>query len=50
MQNTKFVPSTLHIVASGVDVTQDLQSSQEKSISSLLNDAHEKEKDREETD
>jgi hypothetical protein len=43
MNISNFVPSTLHIVASGVDVTQDLQSSQGKSISTLLNTAYEKE-------
>ena len=50
MNNSKFVSSTLHVVASGVDITKDLESTQEHSISSLLNDAYEKEKDREETD
>lgn len=43
MKNGYFVPSTLHVVASGVDVTKDLQSKEEYSISSLLNNAYEKE-------
>lgn len=50
MSNMYFVPSALHVVASGVDISKDLETKQESSISSLLNDAYEKEKDREETD
>lgn len=42
MNHTKFVPSTLHVVASGVDVEKDLQAKQEHSISELLENAYEK--------
>lgn len=41
MSNPKFVPSALHVVASGVDISKDLASTQEKTISSLLEDAYE---------
>jgi hypothetical protein len=50
MHNIHFVPSALHVVASGVDISKDLETQKESSISTLLNDAYEKEKDREKTD
>jgi anti-sigma regulatory factor (Ser/Thr protein kinase) len=45
MNNIRFVPSTLHVVASGVNVEQDLQAKQEHSISELLDNAYETEKE-----
>lgn len=44
MNNIRFVPSALHVVASGVDIEQDLQAKEEHSISELLDNAYEKEK------
>lgn len=38
-----FIPSSLHVVASGVDVTQDLNNTNNHSISNLLDSAYEKE-------
>jgi hypothetical protein len=44
MNKVQFVPSSLHIVASGIDVSQDLQNNNEHSISALLKDQDDKEK------
>ena len=41
MEEAKFVSSALHVVSSGIDITKDLESNQEKSISSLLDCAYE---------
>lgn len=43
MQEPTFIPSYLHVVASGVDVSEDLNNTQSHSISTLLNNAYEKE-------
>lgn len=47
MEEAKFVSSALHIVSSGIDITKDLESNQEKSISSLLDGAYEQQKTQE---
>lgn len=43
--NNIFVPSTLHVVASGVDVSKDLESTQNHSLSSLLKGDYEEKKE-----
>lgn len=51
MNNAKFVSSTLHTVASGIDISKDLASEQQSTISSLLKgDYEEKEKNSEKPD
>lgn len=48
--NNIFIPSTLHVVASGVDVSKDLESTQNHSLSSLLKGDYEKTEQKESTD
>ena len=42
MNQQIFIPSTLHVIASGVDVSEDLNSNQNHTISALLNNDYEK--------
>lgn len=42
MNQQAFIPSVLHVVATGVDVSEDLNNTQNHSISTLLNNAYEK--------
>jgi len=37
MNQQVFIPSVLHVVATGVDISEDLNNTQNHSISSLLN-------------
>lgn len=43
MNDPHFVPSTLHVVANTVDVSQDLVSEQNKSIGELLEEKNQEE-------
>lgn len=43
MNQQTFIPSVLHVVATGVDVSEDLNNTQSHSVSTLLNNAYEKE-------
>ena len=44
MNITQFVPSVTHVVASGIDVSNDLLLNENHSISTLLKEQDEKEK------
>lgn len=41
MKKPTFIPTIIHTVASGIDVSEDLASEQQCSVASLLDKAHE---------
>jgi hypothetical protein len=49
MNNIKYVPSTLNVVAKGVDISKDLEANQEQSVASLLQNAYEEKENTEDT-
>lgn len=45
MNNATFIPTIIHTVASGIDVSKDLETEQQCSVASLLDKAYEENKE-----